>query len=622
MLYLYSPYVGHVAPLILGDLSEVIALGLLPCLLWSVHRLITINARFDFALVTLSCAGITLVSPFHTIAGLLLSGVLLVGVPRRRYKSVRLWIIACGSGVGLAAFFWLPALGEHSVAQWLPSMPSPEIPALTLADLLRPMQRIDLNELLPQPQLTLGLPLSLSLAAGAFVFVLRRPRRWIVPLCWVIGIVGVTIGLITPPFFSLSFPAHRLLGPITLALSLAAALSIAPLFSLRLRSASLLMPVALLLLIAGALPVWLAPRWSADFGSVDSYAQVIYEQSGYGVAALPPHFPLPTTLTSPPEPDRALMLSYQSGSISRLRPDQTQLGRRVSMIDSDTHTDRFQIRTVAATVLQISRAYFPGWQARFESQPIGLSRSEQTGLIQLQLPGEVEGDLVVWLGRTPIRQLSWGISWLIALLVTIETLRRLRRIKEPQYEDLRLLHPATTRLTFLTFAGICGVIAAFALPFSPLSLHARPGYVLDGTRAVQSRTQTGLELISIDLSSTRIQRGETIELMLAWRTLRPLRENYQVEIQLLDSSGTARWFTSGLQPIGGYPTRRWQPNRLVRDYYRLPLSNLIPGDYIIAVELYACSPACLPENYLSFFDVNGQLIGKTLLLPTQITVAR
>lgn len=628
-LYLFSPYVGHVAPYILGDLAEVIALGLLPALLWGVHRLITVYARFDFTVVALLFAGMILVSPTHALIGAVISAGLLVST-RRRHNSLRLWSLALGSGACLAIFFWLPALAEHDAVNWIAAEMPSRIPPLSLAGLLRPMERIDLNELLPPPQFTLGLPLLcsviLSLSLGLVRALPGRGR----PLLRLRGAARtgaffLGTGSILLVLSVRFFPNEQwLLGIITFTLAVGAASILMPGLSaptLRYGSQSLLVPLALLLIFSGALPVWMSPQWPGAFGSLNNQEQLIYEQSGFGIAVLPPGFPAPVTLELPVETDRALALGYQSGNISRLRLDQSQPGRRASVIESRTHSDRFQIRTVTPTLFQISRAYFPGWQARFEALLLPLFSHPQTGLVQIQVPTNVEGDLTVSLGTTPIRRLSWVLSWVILMLIILETLRRLRKITDPVYEDLTLLSIGEARLTALIIASLGGVLFGFGLPSSPYSLHARPGYALDNTVAVQSRTEAGLELISAETSTTHITPGGTLEVMLAWRTSRPLRENYQVQLQLFDRDQNARWLITATAPIGGYPTRRWQPYRFVRDRHVLHLPNIAPGAYVLGVEVIACSPVsvCHPEDYLSFFGADGQAIGRTLILPILLT---
>ncbi|MBC7870035.1 MAG: hypothetical protein H7Y09_04290, partial [Chitinophagaceae bacterium] len=150
--------------------------------------------------------------------------------------------------------------------------------------------------------------------------------------------------------------------------------------------------------------------------------------------------------------------------------------------------------------------------------------------------------------------------------------------------------------------------------------HARPGHALDNTFAVQSRTETGLELLSYQVSTTELQAGDNLDLTLAWRTSRPLRANYRLQIQVRDVEQGARWLETDLTHPGAYPTRRWLPNRFVRDYHALHLSNVVPGTYQIAVEVYSCDQNCTPEDRLTFFDESGQAIGQTLLLPAILNV--
>jgi hypothetical protein len=162
----------------------------------------------------------------------------------------------------------------------------------------------------------------------------------------------------------------------------------------------------------------------------------------------------------------------------------------------------------------------------------------------------------------------------------------------------------------------------FATANSPYTLHARPGYLLDGSIELSTRTTTGLEAISYRLDGRNYRPGQSIELFIAWRTSRKMLQNYSVRVYLQDTNQGLYWSQSQAHYPGSYPTRRWTTNRYVRDYHNISLtSGIIPGTYQIAIEVYNCDSECSQSDRLDFFDQNGQLIGQTLLLPTLITVA-
>jgi hypothetical protein len=220
-----------------------------------------------------------------------------------------------------------------------------------------------------------------------------------------------------------------------------------------------------------------------------------------------------------------------------------------------------------------------------------------------------------------VRQIAWGISWITLLLLLVDVLRRLRRPQRGFYETLSFISVREARLLGIVFIGFLMSIMLFATPESPYLLHARPGYALDNSAALRTRTDVGLEALSYHLDKTDYRAGQSMNFFIAWRTSRIMLQNYSVQVFLRDTTQGIRWVQSEPRFPGGYPTRRWPTHRYVRDEYSISLpSDLRPGEYQIGVEVYQCSIECLPENRLNFFDPNGQLIGQTLLLPVIITV--
>ncbi len=614
VLYLYSPYLGQVAPYVLGDLTNVLALGLLPAFLWSVHRLLSLNVRFDFALVTLISAALVLTEPRMALIAALLA-VLTSASFGWRYKHRIGWmLLAIGVGVCLAAFFWLPALAEQHDVQWQASSVIPQIPSLNFNQMFALMNRVDLSELVTTPQFTIGLSLLIFTLLSLSAMLLNRRLAGIRMLFLMSGYALIGVGVFI-------FPHETwLMGPLSFCLAVGGS----AVLDLRQRASSsqrLYLPTLLIFALYTALPVWLAPRWQDDFGSLAPETQIAYEQNGFGVAVLPPGVDIPTTLLPTLEPSRALIGSYQLGPINRLLPDQSQFGRRTSIIKSSSHSDIFEIRVIESTIIDIARAHFDGWQARYGNQTLSVRRNEQTGLTQLLMPARSNGEVRVFFGTTPLRQAAWIISSLTLALLSLSTLRKMSVFQANYYEDLKLLTIEEARLVMLVTGAFTVILILFGLPFSPYTLHARLGHALDNTYAVQSRTETGLELLSYQISTTSLQRGDTLDLILAWRTARPLRANYQVQIQVRDVEEGARWLETDLAHPGGYPTRRWLSNRFVRDYHSLYLPNVVPGNYQIAVEVYSCEQTCAPEDRLTFFDESGQTIGQTLLLPAVLQVS-
>ncbi|MFN8375797.1 MAG: hypothetical protein U0694_23365 [Anaerolineae bacterium] len=165
-------------------------------------------------------------------------------------------------------------------------------------------------------------------------------------------------------------------------------------------------------------------------------------------------------------------------------------------------------------------------------------------------------------------------------------------------------------------------IVLFAFPASPLSLRAPAGHSLQNVVALRNLSDIGLQPIAYRLPRESYHQGEPINLELFWRASRPLSENYQVQAYLVSAdNANLHWYETPLHFPGGFPTRRWLPNRFVVDTYTFPLSTgVIPGSYFIALEIYSCNPFCLRDTRASFFDGDGNWLGQVLTLPAIIAI--
>ncbi len=613
LIYTTSPYVAMTAPHILGDLPGVVALALLPTLLWAIDRLLILNRPHDIALVTLTFAALLLTSPRDAVPAVALATLLLGWHIWARHRSARWYLVAAAIvlGIGLAAFFWLPALLEQDAVQWrAPSNPSSL--QLTVENLLAPMRQVDLAEMTPSAQLTLGLVGVGTIALGALSAALTSRQAGFQRLFLIGGAALVLIALTVAP------AEVWLLGPIALCGAVGSSAILHLQSRLSTQTRRLFLPAILVIVLIGSLPVWLAPRWPEAFGNTDPPAQIQYEQQGQGIAVLPPYAPIPSTIAETLPPNRSLLDGYLSGNINKIAVGQLAPSVRIGLLEHRSHSDRFQVSVTSPFVYSMLTAYFPGWEASVGGRPAPLSADEQTGLIRVAVPVAVNEELAVVLGPTPIRTGAWAISWLTLAIILILTIGRLRR-KTGIHDDLALLTTPEARLMAFVLATFGLIILLFAAPFAPLTLRARPGYMLDNSFSLRNRTDVGLEAIAYRLDRFEYHPGELLELTLYWQTVRTLAEEYQLQIYLLSSEGI-HWLPSPFMRPGDYSTVRWPTNRYVRDDYRLPLSlTLAPGIYQIAIEVYGCNPTC--TNPISFFDANGRLLGRTLFLPSPITIS-
>jgi hypothetical protein len=631
ILYVFSPYVGLTAPHLLGDLAGTLGLALLPMLLWSVDRLLLRDHSADFLMVALMMALLLLTDVRLAFFSLLLA-LMLIGWHRVFYDHFAHWTLAAAAlvfGIFLASFYILPALLEQDILRWQISTAAPGTNGalrLTLPELFLPATQIDIGELLPAPQLTIGTAgLVFALFGGIGLALTGRGTYRDVRMLYLI--VGALLTVIAPLIFQREI---WLLGPIMLCLSITGSgvLRLARRFAPRFQRLAL--PAFLIVALIGLLTTWLAPRWPAVSIDTSAEAQIRYEQQGFGVAILPPHAPVPVTTAPALEQDRTLISSYLSGSVTKIAMQgaATRASVQVSVLAHTSHADRFQLRLPAPSTLEILTAYFPGWEATLNGESVDLSRDGQSGLMQVTLPAIRDGILQVSFGPTPIRTLAWALTWLTLGLLLLVTQRRGHAQKLSGiglfYDDLNFITKPQARLVAVILLSFTLIIALFAIPRAPLRLRQNPGYALDGSISLRSRTDSGLTLLAYRAANTpeaQYHAGQVIPLTLYWHTLRPLSENYRATVALIDTLSGIRWYQSELRYPGDYPIIRWNTSQYVRDSYLLsPPLEAPQGDYLIAIEVYACSPDCLRENRLTFFSSEGGYLGQTLVLPTIVTI--
>lgn len=612
LLYIFNPYVGYTVPYIRGELAEFLALALLPVVLWSLDYLLIDNRPMGVAFCALAEAALLLVYPPMAAAALALTSVLIVFhfVSRNR-PAWRLAVVSLILAIGVTAFFWLPAVAEANLVRWI-ERPTAQI--ITTPALFSSLQPVDLSELIPRPQFTLGLIGLLMSAASAGVAIGKRQATVFYIVFLAVGAAFIMIGLLIIP------QAVWLLGAASLCLALTGAVlallqnHIPPRWR-RTYSAGLLTLVLML-----SLPVLKTPRWPSSFGSVEPIDQITYEQRGAGIAVLPPGYNLPTTLPDNITPNRLLLSSYEAGNINRIVPIQAVNRTQINLLSYESHRIRYQVLSDTRSSVEMLTAYFPGWQTIAFNQNVGLANDEQTGLMRLDIP-PMNGELIVTLGPTAVRQTAWSISALALLALTMLTWWRVRYFDEQNAvtADFSLLPAPEARLLSLLVGAFASIVIFFTTPSAPVSLYDQRGHGLASAMQARFNTNAGLEALAHAVNTTSLNPGDTLELTLYWQALRTLPANYQIQVSLIESASGEVILRTNLRAPGHYPTSRWRTYLYVRDQYQISIPpDISSGEYRIAVEVFECNPEC--SNRLTFFNVNGQNIGQILHLPTNITI--
>lgn len=614
-LYLGIPYVGLTIPHALGDPAQALALGLLPLLLWSADRLFRANCPLDLGLNALAITALMLTQPDMLITGLALALTFSLGAHEPGWQTrLRRLTVSAGLGIGMASFYWLPALLEVDAVHWLP----PAIPVdyrLTLAELFQAAEPIDPARLKLVPQFTVG-PLVLVFVLGGAALSITNRRAKLPFLALAAGTALIAVGLLAMP------RRTDLVGPISLCLAVAGSSAIDWRECLPLRWRRLALPALLIVVWISSRPVWIVPFNDQGFGGVSPADQIQYQQLGYSAAVLPPHLPTPSSLIAGVAANRQLVEGYLSGSINRVALDRPEIGVQIGILESQSHSALFQVRADSPVAFTLLTAYFPGWRAALGGRDVPLFADPQTGLIRIELPIIRGGELRIVLDATPVRTGAWIISAAALAGALVLTWGRLRQ-RSPQFEDSDRLTLPERRLLAALCICMAGATWAVNMAGEAALLRPRPGFGLEQTRLLQTRTDAGLGVLAYRLNADTLHPGDHLELSLLWQAQRAISQNYQALVYLLNTSDGTRWAEVNYHHPGGYPTRRWLPYRYIQQDYDLALpADMPPGNYQVTIEVAGCTPVCSPRNRLTFFDASGQMLGPVLYLPTILAVQR
>jgi 4-amino-4-deoxy-L-arabinose transferase-like glycosyltransferase len=103
---------------------------------------------------------------------------------------------------------------------------------------------------------------------------------------------------------------------------------------------------------------------------------------------------------------------------------------------------------------------------------------------------------------------------------------------------------------------------------------------------VQANFANKIELLGYDLPTRRAAAGSGVPLVLYWRGLTQLREDYTIFVQLLDSQLQRRGGYDRF-PRENYNTYLWVPGEVVSDGFAVPIDDHAPaGIYTIRLGLY------------------------------------
>lgn len=135
-------------------------------------------------------------------------------------------------------------------------------------------------------------------------------------------------------------------------------------------------------------------------------------------------------------------------------------------------------------------------------------------------------------------------------------------------------------LTFAVAAPFLIIAPAYALPLRAPGNAAAPNPVHISYLADEAKP----ELVGYEIGRS-VKGGQELPLTLYWRTSQAVAQDLYVYIHLYDASDNLVGQWEAFPGNGLYPTRLWQPNEMLVDHYRVPVSFSDIGPQVGRVEV-------------------------------------
>ncbi len=634
-----------------GALAEAWGLAWLPFVLWGLRLLAARGHRAGLVLTSLSYAAVLLTHNVLALIStplLILYAMVLWGQHGQGFRRALLLGGALALGLGLAAFFWMPAFFEKEYVQihqlYGPADLDYHNNFTDLARLLAPPQTVDpalINSPVPLsfgwPQLILALFALFNLPRSSD----REARLHLALLA--LGLLTLTAMMLPcsvgvwdslPLLRFVQFP-WRFLGPAGLFLAVLSGTGAA-----RLPGPDWVrLPLALALMAIFTL-TWLFPHFYPPQPEPTPLDLIAFEQETGALGTTSAGDYLPIWVQRLPPAD-SLVPAYKEASpdfiIPRLDPAHLPAGAQVMEARYGLTEASLTLNTPSAFTAIFNWYFFPGWLGWLDGRPAELRPVGEHGLIGTEVPPG-RHRLTVRLGDTPLRHWACLISVLsiIVMSVTLSLWHRVRRTRDSEHEDgvppsspskdKEMIRPTAWAFCAAAALVLLALKATYLDHYDTIFRHSRfDGQSVAGIQVeLEVNFDDQLILMGYDLSSSQgrppLKEGEggkeivradgVLELTLYWRALRPLDTDYSIAAHLTDDQGR-RYGQKDSQHPAGYPTSRWQMDTYARDLHRLTIwPGTPPGEYDLLVSVYDVKTG----RSLDVRNASGTPVGTTVRL--------
>lgn len=547
--YVYLPYFLIVV-YTRGALAEALSFALLPAGLWAFRRLVIDGGRWHavggaaiVALLTLTHAPLAMV-----FLPLLASYAILLAWRERQRRRAGLALLVALWGLGLSAFYWLPAAAERgwvAAANLTTGWYDFHHHFLDLFHLVQPSLLYPLTNPHPIPP-RVGL-VQLLLALGGLATVARRQRRGELLFFAAMALTGTYLAMPwsawlwegVPLLAGMSFP-WRLLVFVGLGTSVLAGALV------------LVMPRRLLWAVGGVLAIvpiistvpTLAPTYldiSPQMLTLEAYWRFEYQTMYIGTTSANEYTPCwlgETPWSVPRVPDAAYLAS----------PQGSPMALKTTLLEHSPHGVRLWVEAQEPSLVRLHATFFPGWQALLDGKSIPVHPSTSLGLVTAEVPSG-QHELHLFFGDTKARSMGKTLS-LLSLLVLLLAAAPL----------LVWRHRATT----LAWLGL--ILALIGIPLiskAPLTSTALTPLAEPAVFAGE------IALLGYSVDTARLEQEGILGLRLFWQAVQPPSRNHIVQIRLRDNTGQQLRLWERHPQYGYSPTLRWAEGEIVADEYEL-----------------------------------------------------
>jgi len=598
----------------IGSISQLTASALVP---WLCLAVIRAAEKPDTRRVSLLGVIFALMLLAHQPTSVLVGLFIAPGAPllclwfAREDKRWLTRFVSVGSGLvlgaGLAMIFLLPMALEVGSIQV--SKGATNLANVLAASFLQPYQLFlpsaapdlsDLNRNIPD---SIGLISGVLAALGLIGLVYRRQYRlalaWGAAALFVIFLllpVSTAFWLNVPLLGQLRFPGRVLrLGAVFFGLLGASSLLLLPRQWLG-WGAGLVNAIIMIT----ALPMLYPSRETLDFSHLSAADFIRYEQNTYSFGGtsydeFKPIWGDKIPYDTPPDLDHyvtnPLHLSLMTAGLD---------GVRVSVLDHN----HFQINAPQPFELHVRQFYFPGWTATIDGVVTDVFPNAEFGLLSINVPAGLHLIALTRTG-TPIENIAPLLSLVsVVIAVGLFVFRwggfrpRLRtQVSTPNpnpHQQPSQAHSADSPIVtgegstgwlkpFPTMTVVAVIVIGLAI-FNRVYIEPHTDWFrlrspLDNPAGMQTPVHVAFgdayELLGYTLNQGSVAPGETLNITLYWRALRPVEGSYPPTVQLVNPAVSEAWGTAGNFFIGAASVNH-QPDYFISDTYKLPINSDAP----------------------------------------------